>query len=69
MRKSASRRAVLAGWQERSFRQSAPTNFKSLHHKPRASTEFGAGLFIFRNANAQSIAETKPIKPPWITGR
>jgi hypothetical protein len=68
MTKSVTRRAVLAGWLGvRSFSQDAPTNFKSLHHKPRASTEFGAGLFIFRNANAQSIAETKTLdKPPWL---
>ena len=56
MTKSATRRAVLAGWLEPLFSQGAQTNFKSLHHKPRASTEFGAGHFIFRNANAQRIA-------------
>jgi hypothetical protein len=70
MTKSATRCAVLAGWLEPLFSQDAQTNFKSLHHKPRASTEFGAGPFIFRNANVQRIAETKPLdKPPWLTGR
>jgi hypothetical protein len=57
MTKSATRRAFLAGWLERSFSQNAPTNLKSLHYKPRTSTEFGAGPFIFRNANAQRIAD------------
>jgi hypothetical protein len=56
MTKSATRRAVLAGGCKRACNQGAPTNLKSLHHKPRASAAFGAGLFIFRNKNAQSIA-------------
>ena len=68
MTKSATRRAIAGGCNARVFSQAAPTNFKSLHHKPRASADFGAGPFIFRNADA--IAETKPIdKPPWIAGR
>jgi hypothetical protein len=54
MTKSATRRAVPAGWLERVFSQDAQT--KLLHHKPRASTVFGAGPFIFRNANAQRLA-------------
>jgi hypothetical protein len=36
MSKLATRRAVLAGWLECVFSQDAQTNFKSLHHKPRA---------------------------------
>jgi hypothetical protein len=68
MTKSATRRAGLAGWLERSFSQNAPTNFKSPQHKPTTSVDFGTGPFIFRNADA--IAETKPInKPPWPAGR
>ena len=68
MTKSATRRAIAGGCNARVFSQTAPTNFISLHHKPRTSAAFGAGPFIFRNANA--IAETKPIdKPPWPTGR
>jgi hypothetical protein len=45
MTKLATRRAVLAGWLERSFRQNAQT--KLLHHKPRASAAFGAGLYFY----------------------
>ena len=68
MTKSAARRAIAGGCNARVFSQTAPTNFKSLPHKPRAGA-FGAGPFIFRNANAQRIAETKPLdKPPWLTG-
>jgi hypothetical protein len=56
MRKSASRRAVLAGWLERSFRQNAQT--KLLHHKPRAGAAFGAGFSIFyRITDVQRIAD------------
>jgi len=55
MTKSATRRAVLAGWLERSFRQNAQT--KLLHHKPRASAAFGAGLYFYGNAYAQRIAD------------
>ena len=69
MTKSAARRAIAGGCNARVFSQAAQTNLKSLRHT-RASTEFGAGLFIFRNANAQRIAETKPLdKPPWLTRR
>ena len=67
MTNSAIRRAVLTGWLKRVFSQDAQK--KSLNHKPKASPEFGAGPFIFRNVNDQRIAETKPIdKPPWLTG-
>ena len=70
MTKSATRRAIARGCKARVFSQTAPTNLNLLHHKPRTSTEFGAGPFIFRSANAQRIAETKPLdKPPWLTGR
>ena len=59
MTKSIIRRAVLAGDYTCAFSQDAPTNLKSLHHKPMASAAFGAGLsIIYRNADA--IAETKP---------
>ena len=44
MAKSATRRAILAGWQERSFSQNAQT--KSLH---RAGASFGAGLYFYGN--------------------
>ena len=57
MTNSATRRAVLAGWLERVFSQDAQTNFKSLHHKPRASAAFGAGLSFYGNTDAQRIAE------------
>jgi hypothetical protein len=68
MTKSATRRAVLAGWLERSLSQNAPTNLKSLHYKPRAIAAFGAGLYFYGNTDA--IAETKPFdKPPWLTRR
>jgi len=70
MTKSAARRAIAGGRNARVFSQTAPTNLKSLHHKLRTSAKQGAGSFIFRNANAQGIAETKPLdKPPWLTGR
>ena len=68
MTKSAARRAIAGGCKARVFSQAAPTNLKSLPHKPTTGVTFGAGLFIFGNADAS--AETKPIhKPPWITGR
>jgi hypothetical protein len=55
MTKSATRRAVLAGWL-RSFRQNAQT--KLLHHKPRASAAFGAGLsIIYRKTYVKRIAD------------
>jgi hypothetical protein len=64
MTRSATRRAVPAGWLERVFSKDAQTKF--LHHK-RGWRGFGA-LFIFGNTNA--ISETKPPdKPPLITGR
>jgi hypothetical protein len=68
MTKSAARRAIAGGCNARVLSQTAPTNFKS--DNLRAGVVFGAGPFIYRNANAQRIAETKPIdKPPWLTGR
>ena len=68
MTKSAVRRAIAGGRKARVFNQTVPTNLKSLPHKPTTGVTFGAGLFIFGNADATS--ETKPIhKPPWITGR
>jgi hypothetical protein len=45
MTKSATRRAVPAGWLERVFSQGAQT--KSLHHKPRASAAFGLAFLLF----------------------
>jgi len=70
MTKSAARRAIAGGCNARVFSQAAPTNLKSLHQKPRTSANHGAGPFIYRNANAQRIAETKTLdKPPWLTGR
>jgi hypothetical protein len=49
MTRSATRRAVRAGWLKRVFSQDAQT--KLPHHKPRTSTAFGAGPFIFRKSN------------------
>ena len=46
MTKSAARRAIAGGGNARVFCQTAPTNLKSLHHKPRTSAAFGAA-FIF----------------------
>jgi hypothetical protein len=54
MTRSATRRAVRAGWLERAFSQDAPTNFKSLHHK-QGWHRFGAGLF-YRKIDAKRIA-------------
>jgi len=57
MSKLATRRAVMAGWLECVFSQDAQTNFKSLHHKPRAGAAFGAGFSIFyRITDVQRIA-------------
>ena len=58
MTKSIIRRAVLAGDYTCAFSQDAPTNLKSLHHKPMASAAFGAGLSIIcRNTDGQMIAD------------
>ena len=58
MTKSIIRRAVLAGDYTCAFSQDAPTNLKSLHHKPRAGAAFGAGLsIIYRKTNVQRIAD------------
>jgi len=46
MTKFAARRAIAGGCNARVFSQTAPTNFKSLHHKPRTSAKHGAGFFI-----------------------
>jgi hypothetical protein len=53
MTKSAARRAIAGGCNARVFSQTAPTNFKSLHHKPRASANRGAGPFIYRHIDVQ----------------
>jgi hypothetical protein len=64
MTKTANRRAVLAGWLERVFSQDAQTNFKSLHHKPRAGAAFGAGLsIIYRITNAKRITDIQKEGP------
>ena len=47
MTKSATRRAIAGGCNARVFSQAAPTNFKSLHHKPRASAAFRRWSFYF----------------------
>ena len=52
MTKSAARRAIAGGCNARLFRP-APTNFKSLHHKPRTGVVFGAGPFIYRHIDVQ----------------
>jgi hypothetical protein len=58
MTKLATRRAVLAGGCKRACNQGAPTNLKSLHHKPRAGGAFGAGLsIIYRITNAKRITD------------
>jgi hypothetical protein len=41
----------------RVFSQTAPTNLKSLNHKPRTSANHGAVPFIYRNTDAQRIAD------------
>jgi len=53
MTKSAARRAIAGGRNARVFSQTAPTNLKSLHHKPRAGAEHGAGPFIYRHTDVQ----------------
>jgi hypothetical protein len=58
MTKSATRRASLAGGCKRACNQGAPTNLKSLHHKPMAGAAFGAGLsIIYRKTYVQGIAD------------
>jgi hypothetical protein len=57
MTKSAARRAIAGGCNSRVFSQTAPTNFKSPPHKPRTSANHGAGPFIYRNTDAQRIAD------------
>jgi hypothetical protein len=57
MTKSAARRAIAGGCNARVFSQTAPTNLKSLNHKPRTSANHGAGPFIYRNTDVQRIAD------------
>ena len=67
MTKSATRRAILAGWRERSFSQNAQT--KSLHITNRGLAPHLALAFIFMET-LDAITETRPLdKPPWLTGR
>ena len=56
MTKSADRRAFAGGCDARVSNQTAPTNLKSLHHKPRAGA-FGAGPFIYRNTDVQRLTD------------
>ena len=56
MTKSAARRAIAGGCNARVSSQTAPTNLKSLQHKPRAGANHGAGLF-YRNIDAQRITD------------
>ena len=57
MTKSAARRAIAGGCNARVFSQTAPTNFKSLLHKPGASANRGAGPFIYRHIDVQRNAD------------
>jgi|RhiMetdeSRZDD1v2_1073273.scaffolds.fasta_scaffold783512_3 hypothetical protein len=57
MTKSAARRAIAGGRNARVFDQTAPTNLKSLNHKPRTSAEHGAGPFIYRNTDAKRLTD------------
>ena len=67
MTKSATRRAVLAGWLERSISRNAQT--KSLQITNRGLAPHLALACIFMET-LDAIAETKPLdKPPWLTGR
>jgi hypothetical protein len=56
MTQSAARRAIAGGCNACVFSQTTPTNFKSLHHKPRASAKHGAGPFIYRHIDVQGTA-------------
>jgi hypothetical protein len=57
MTKSAARRAIAGGCNAHVFNQIAPTNLKSLHHKPRASAKHSAGPFIYRHIDVQRNAD------------
>ena len=57
MTKSAARRAIAGGCNARVFSQTAPTNLKSLHHKPRTSAKHGAGFFIYRHIDVQRTTD------------
>ena len=56
MTKSAVRRAIAGGCNARVFSPTAPTNFKSLSHKPRAGP-FGAGPFVYRHVDDQKTTD------------
>jgi len=57
MTKSAARRAIAGGCNARVFSQTAPTNFKSLPHKPRTGAKHGAGSFIYRHVDVQRTTD------------
>jgi hypothetical protein len=57
MTKSAARRAIAGGCNARVFNQAAPTNLKSLQHKPRTGAKHGAGSFIYRHIDVQRNAD------------
>ena len=57
MTKSADRRAIAGGCIARVFSQTAPTNFKSLLHKPGASANRGAGPSIYRHVDVQKTTD------------
>jgi hypothetical protein len=57
MTKSAARRAIAGGRNARAFSQTAPTNLKSLPHKPRTSAKHGAGPFIYRHIDVQKTTD------------
>ena len=56
MTKSAARRAIAGGCNARVFSRPAPTNLKSLNHKPRAGA-FGAGPFAYRHVDVQKTTD------------
>jgi hypothetical protein len=55
MTKYAVRRAIAGGRNARL--QTAPTNLKSLNHKPRTSANRGAGPFIYRHVDVQKTTD------------
>jgi hypothetical protein len=57
MTKFAARRAIAGGCNARVFSQAAPTNLKSIHHKPRTSATFGAGLYFYGNTDVQRLTD------------
>ena len=48
MTKLATRRAIAGGC-KRVFSQTAPTNLKSLHHKPRAGANAALAFYFYRH--------------------